>query len=608
MIIKTTTNTDSQIVLDMFNAFIKELEPFDDLFPESAVLELTADITSQGSINIRGRINHEGIQVGTFWRSYKERQGSYMLSNMLLEFSDKYQNKGLATVVNRASVAALEKLGGSIIDLTANIDSGGYVWLRKGFFPASKKTLDAFVTDSKKLSAELKAKWLSMDEQQARAFVLTAEFRQYKETFIASVWEGTADISNPVTKSVLTGRPVPVSGKKTANTELRDALIRHQIHLLRYTGYVRNRMNTILQQSEQELVERIQRDLQGFTGVNTPKEWQRLQRLQKALTAIRANAWDDANKFLTEEMLSLADTEPAMLATTLNTVSPVIFETALPATRLIRAIATSRPFEGRILKEWADKMKQDDIRRVMNAVQMGMVSGETSTQITQRVVGSGLLKGADGVTEISRRQLQAIVRTAIQHVANSARDEFLRENADIFELEQFIATLDSRTTPVCRANDGKRFKVGRGPKPPLHIACRSLRVAAINGSFAGDRPAKPTTEKMLLKEYTEKNRLSVVTTRDELPRGFKTDFDKWARVRTRELVGPIPATTTYEPWLRSQSIAFQEEVLGKAKAKLFREGNLPLDRFVDRNGNELTLKQLAVKEREAFEAAGLVPN
>lgn len=608
MIIKTTTNTDSQVLLDTLNAFITELPPLDDIFPDNAVLEISADINRQGVINIRGRVNIEDERVGTFWRAFREKEGVYTLNNMLLEFTERFQNNGLATIFNRAGIASLEFLGGSVIDLTANIDVGGYVWLRKGFFPESKRTLDAFVEDSKKISAELKSRWLNMTEEQARAFVLTNEFRAYKDVFLETSWDGKADISNPATKAAMTGRHIAVTSKKTANEELRDALIRHQIHLLRYSGYVRNRMNAILQQSEQELVARIQRDLQGMTGVTTSKEWERLQRLQKALTAIRANAWDDANKLLTEEMLSLADAEPATLAATLNTVSPVLFETALPATRLIRAIATSRPFEGRVLKDWANTMKQDDIRRIMNAVQMGMVSGETSEQITKRIVGTSILKGADGVTEISRRQVQAIVRTAIQHVANSARDEFLKENADIFELEQFVATLDSRTTPVCRANDGKRFKVGRGPKPPLHIACRSLRVAAINGSFAGDRPAKPVTEKMLLKEYAEKNKLAPVTTRDELPRGFKTDFDKWARIRARELVGPIPATTTYEPWLRSQSIEFQEEVLGKAKAKLFREGNLPLDRFVDRNGNELTLQQLAVKEREAFEAAGLVPN
>jgi hypothetical protein len=52
---------------------------------------------------------------------------------------------------------------------------------------------------------------------------------------------------------------------------------------------------------------------------------------------------------------------------------------------------------------------------------------------------------------------------------------------------------------------------------------------------------------------------------------------------------------------------FQEDVLGVTKAKLFRDGKLPLDRFVDRNGNELTLKDLAKKHADAFVAAGLDP-
>jgi len=74
------------------------------------------------------------------------------------------------------------------------------------------------------------------------------------------------------------------------------------------------------------------------------------------------------------------------------------------------------------------------------------------------------------------------------------------------------------------------------------------------------------------------------------------------------MVGPVPATTTYDSWMRTQSRAFQEDTLGIAKAKLFREGGLKLDKFVDRNGGELTLEQLAKRERQAFVDAGLNPD
>ncbi len=394
---------------------------------------------------------------------------------------------------------------------------------------------------------------------------------------------------------------------KTANEELYDALVRHQIYVLRYSGYVRNRMTTIMNASEDELARRIRDKLRNTQGLSTPVEWQRLQSLQAGLDALRRESWDEATKFLIEEMVELSYQEPIRLNAMMQAVLPVAVETVMPSARMLRAIALSRPFEGRILKEWADTMAADDIRRIHSAIQAGMVAGEDSATIARRVVGTGTLKGADGVTEITRRQIQTITRTAVQHIANGARDTWFDENSDILEAEQFVATLDSRTTPICRALDGKTYPVGKGPRPPLHFNCRSLRIAAIDGTLAGDRPAKPTTEKLLVKEYAEKNGLGDVRSRDQLPRGTKGDYDKWARGRIRQLVGPVPATQTYQTWLKGQSNAFQNEVLGDTKAKLFRDGGLTLDKFVDRNGTELTLKQLAQKEADAFRAAGLNP-
>jgi hypothetical protein len=53
----------------------------------------------------------------------------------------------------------------------------------------------------------------------------------------------------------------------------------------------------------------------------------------------------------------------------------------------------------------------------------------------------------------------------------------------------------------------------------------------------------------------------------------------------------VPSTTTYDAWLRKQPQAFQEDVLGKSKAQLFRDG-LTLDKFVDEKGKSYTLAEL----------------
>ena len=393
----------------------------------------------------------------------------------------------------------------------------------------------------------------------------------------------------------------------TANEALLDAMIRHQTYLLRYTGMVRNRIFGILDKTEADLAELIRTKLKGTTGLTTPVELRRMQSLMASLETMRRAAWGEATADLVKQMTDLSYQEPIVMSGILATTAPVIVETVLPAPRLLRSIVLARPFEGRLLKEWAATMEADDIRRIHSQIQLGMTAGQTTDAIVARVIGTTTLKGSDGVTELTRRQVNAVVRTAIQHVANHSRNELFKENADILELEQFVATLDSRTTPVCKANDGKRYPVGKGPIPPLHIACRSLRVASFSEERLGMRPAKPVTEEMLLREFGEREKIGTVKSRDDLPRGYKTAFDGFKRKRVRELTGRVPNAESYQTWLQKQSKAFQDDTMGVTKAKLFRDGGLTLDKFVAASGTELTLAQLAAKHAQAFKAAGLDP-
>jgi hypothetical protein len=67
----------------------------------------------------------------------------------------------------------------------------------------------------------------------------------------------------------------------------------------------------------------------------------------------------------------------------------------------------------------------------------------------------------------------------------------------------------------------------------------------------------------------------------------------------------VPATTTYEQWLKRQPASFQDTVLGPSRGKLFRNGDLSIGRFVDSQGRTLTLDELRRLEPQAFEDAGI---
>lgn len=394
---------------------------------------------------------------------------------------------------------------------------------------------------------------------------------------------------------------------KTANQDLHDALMRHQTYLLRYSGSVRNKVWDILDATEESIADKIRSRLAGNAGLTTSVEMRRLNSLVDSIATIRGQAWSKVDDILKEEIVNLSLDETVSIDKTLKIALPVKIVTALPTPRLLKAIALERPFQGSILKEWTENMQVADLRNLSNAVSLGMVAGEDMATVARRVVGTTIYGGADGATELTRKQVAALVRTAVMHVSNASRSAYFQENADVITQEQFVATLDSRTTPVCRANDGKLYPLGEGPVPPLHFNCRSLRIAAVDGNLLGDRPAKPFVEKELVQEYAKENDLGDITTRESLPYGTKGNYDSWARDRVRDLIGPVPASTTYQTWLGRQSVTFQNDTLGVTKAKLFRDGELTLDKFVNRNGDELTLAQLAKTEKEAFRAAGLNP-
>lgn len=395
---------------------------------------------------------------------------------------------------------------------------------------------------------------------------------------------------------------------KTANEEFADALLRHQTYLLRFTGQLRNEVWRILDRTEQDISDKIRSRLAGNQGLRTRAEFRRLESLMESIARLREDAWAEATDLMKTQAVQLSQMEALAIDGILKITMPVVIETVMPTARRLKDIALVDPFEGNTLSEWAADMEADDLRRIHAAVQSGMVAGEDMATIARRVVGSGALQGTDGVTEMTRRAAAAISHTAVMAISNGSRNAFFAENADIVDMERFVATLDSRTTPVCRANDGERFPLGKGPRPPLHIRCRSLRIAFFgNGLLAGSRPAKPFVTRELVQEYSKINDLGDIKSRDALPYGTKSGFDKWERKRIRQMIGPVPASTTYREWIARQSHAFQDDTLGVTKAKLFRDGGLSLDKFVNRNGDELTLGALARLERDAFIAAGLNP-
>jgi len=239
----------------------------------------------------------------------------------------------------------------------------------------------------------------------------------------------------------------------------------------------------------------------------------------------------------------------------------VIPDITTPSAATLRSIMTSRPFEGRFLKDWWGGLAKGTQEQVASAINIGVVTGEPTDVIVRRIVGTRAQGYVDGVLNTARRHAQTIVRTAVNHVTTHAREITYRENKKVIKAVRYLATLDNRTTDICIALDGQVFKVGQGPRPPMHHQCRSTTIP-------------------VLKSWKEM--------------GIKL---KEAKAGTRaSMNGQVPAKMSYGEWLKNQPRSIQNEVLGRRRADLFRRGNVPVKRFVDNRFRSLSLKELEALE------------
>lgn len=371
----------------------------------------------------------------------------------------------------------------------------------------------------------------------------------------------------------------------TANEAIRDTLTRHQISLLRFAGSLRNEMAALITGVERDMADELLRRLSRIrTGdaALTPANLRRIRALDRALAEIQAPVWKELNDTVLTQLRELADMEPGFAQRAVAGALPVFFETIMPTADTLSRIISVDPMDGKPIRQWLTEMQANDRRRINQAIRIGLARGEGSRQIATRVFGTRATGGANGVRGITRRGAAAVARTAVNHVGNQARQAFYLANRALIPQELYVATLDARTTAICQSLDGNTYVVGIGPTPPVHFACRSIRVPVVNGQILGNRPF-------------------VASTKAELS-ALRPDA---RRARIRALTGRVPATQTYQVFLKNQTVAFQNEVLGVTKGKLFRDGGLTVDKFVDRAGNELNLTQLRARESAAFEAAGL---
>ncbi len=371
----------------------------------------------------------------------------------------------------------------------------------------------------------------------------------------------------------------------TSNDDIRDQLIQHQVLLLRFGKGLRDRIVALLNRSEPDLRRRLIARLERIAPLPNdpgPSTTRKLIMTDRLIRAIMKPTWSQINELVRKELVGLAFGETAYIAGVLSSSLPVIYEPILPTPAQIRSIVFARPFQNRILRSWLSTYQVGDRARMMDQIRQGLLFDETPTQIGRRIFGTRAVGGTDGVREITRRGAQTLAQTATSAITNGTRSRLFLQNKRIIKTELYVATLDSRTTPICQSLDGREFPVGEGPTPPIHMNCRSIRVPSVDGRRLGSRPASANFKGRLGKLRGPARRREVA-----------------------KLIGKVPASTNYDTFLRNSDTAFQNNVLGPTRARLFRAGEFDVSGFVDNSGERLTLRQLYDQKPRAFQNLGI---
>lgn len=322
-----------------------------------------------------------------------------------------------------------------------------------------------------------------------------------------------------------------------------------QILLLRYSLHVRTKLVRALNDTEHPIASMIRDQINNTAGMRDPSQVAKLNQLIDQINAMRAPAWAAGRDSVVSELLDYGSAEVEDQHSLLSGLAPSL-ALVLPLVGMVASQGVATPYQGRTVRQWVEDAQAAEAKRIRQAIFLGIGAGEDAATVARRIVGSTAAKGADGATQVSRNHVDTVSRAALVHMSAFVRAAYYEANAQTITMEQYVAVLDSRTTPICRGLNGKRFRLGVGPRPPLHFGCRSMRVVVL-----------PT-----------------------------------------DVGGPIWEPEVYDTWIRKQPRAVVVEILGATRAAQARKQTVDHGAFADYGSRPMTLKQVRASAKRLMGA------
>lgn len=246
-------------------------------------------------------------------------------------------------------------------------------------------------------------------------------------------------------------------------------------------GQTAEERQRLLEQLQQTKEPQARREL--IAMLDAPAYADRISRLQALQNAIRAEA---VAMGVREERLAKARLTETLKQAYYRTIFNDQKRNGLYDFRLI----SDRRVQAALTHKWSGKNYSDRVwknnaafcKRLQRTIEVGCMTGMTLHDMEERLLEDCI--GADSDSG-QRYCASRLIRTEVNHFSNQGFLEGYK--AAGITRYRFMATLDLRTSAVCRQLDGKTFLVEEAKAgenlPPMHPFCRSITVPVVS-----DRP------------------------------------------------------------------------------------------------------------------------
>ncbi|KJK05898.1 hypothetical protein UB46_43115, partial [Burkholderiaceae bacterium 16] len=174
-----------------------------------------------------------------------------------------------------------------------------------------------------------------------------------------------------------------------------------------YSTWLVQRVIGLLNKVDSDLVAQLTVALDGMTATSFTVE--RLEGLLGSVRQLNLQAYREIERELTAQLREFAAYEGGYQLQLFQAVLPpqVVAAVGVHAVSIDQVVAAtlSRPFQGRLLREWASSIEADRMVRIRDAIRIGFVEGQTTEQIIRRVRGTRAKGYSDQSTQVKHQQL-----------------------------------------------------------------------------------------------------------------------------------------------------------------------------------------------------------